>query len=205
MLVTLFWHNSFPIAEVINSELPLLLSSCAPSPAAAAASTAGTRAGGSSTQQAARCGLILVKDAEREQTPCEDTEVSTVHSLAAGVSRGACPLELWVDLTHAFVMLWRFAVFCLASLQCAAALHSCGMCVRAMFPQHLLCLAPQVPLAGVYAAGAIGPNVPNNYCSTRGLAGAAAASAVEQRWQARYEADRSDLLGRALVIGLLAG
>lgn len=62
-----------------------------------------------------------------------------------------------------------------------------------------------MPLAGVYAAGAIGPSVPNNYCSTRGLDDTAPAIAVEQCRRARYEADRSDSLGRALVIGLLAG
>lgn len=142
-MVMLFWHNSFPIAEVINSELPLLLSSCALSPAAAAASTAGTPAGGSSTQQAARCGLLLVKDAERGQTPCEETEVSTVHRLAAGVSQLCLPQELHMGLAHAFAVLGHscFVLFP-ASVPCTLRLDVCAWHTRAV-PQHLLCLRPR--------------------------------------------------------------
>ncbi|KAL4452440.1 hypothetical protein ABPG75_008102 [Micractinium tetrahymenae] len=78
-------------------------------------------------------------------------------------------------------------------------------------------LAPGVPLAGVYCSGVIGPNLPNHYSSLRcitdpaNVVAAPAAPEVEgvdaaQALQAeRLAVDRSDVLGMAVSLALLAG
>ena len=58
-----------PAADIITAQLPALLSRC---PAR-------------QPQQPTRGGLLVIKDVRRGQTPFQQTEISTVHSLAVGV------------------------------------------------------------------------------------------------------------------------
>ncbi len=216
--LTLFFVHPTCAAEVLEAELPTLLSRRPPAQDPAA-------------RAAARCALLAFNDSDRGVLQRQwriEREMATVHRLAPQVTGDE---GWWAAQRRPGRPCLHIAPYPSPAAAPEASLNHSLVLLQLAYSRAPLPTHPgkQVPLVGVYCPGIIGPNTRSNFCGLRCIRdGGAADNAArsdqvadglaaldlqprqdeeeqqQRQQQQRFAAERSEVLSVSATLSLLA-